>query len=483
MWCMEKRRARSTFSSSVNVSSLSGSNGFKIVGANANQLFGFDADGLGDINGDGRGDLIIAEGPGVAESTGFVIFGNPVPSGTFQLSSLDGTNGFSFKATTQTNLNAMFVSKAGDVNGDGLNDVLVGMASSQVDDVTVPGGAFVLYGSDSAYGNPLVLDTVDGTDGFRFEGMNDLEFAGEAVSGDVDLNGDGLKDIVVGAWLASPNGVDGAGEAYAVFGRGKTVTPGSGPINETLDLGKDDQVTYTIAAEIAGGATGSTVVNASATKDPADTDTNADNDTDSETTTINGAPRITDVILAGQLWGATFIDTVDGGSDGTGNGLGLSMPGTNQLDILPWVNVDRIYLWFSEDMGNFSASDFTLVGTNHAPVIQSVAYDSDPDNDTSTTDALATITLQAPIPNDRMLLSIDDALTSAQGVALNGEWTDAVSLISGDSTAGGDFHFRFNVLPGDVNQNGVVIANDTDAVFAAEFTFVGGPVFNPLTDP
>ncbi len=53
------------------------------------------------------------------------------------------------------------------------------------------------------------------------------------------------------------------------------------------------------------------------------------------------------------------------------------------------------------------------------------------------------------------------AVTDQAGHSLDGEWTNGASAWpSGDGIPGGDFQFSFNVLPGDVNQDGIVNAQD-----------------------
>ena len=64
----------------------------------------------------------------------------------------------------------------------------------------------------------------------------------------------------------------------------------------------------------------------------------------------------------------------------------------------------------------------------------------------------ATWTLDGSIGADRLTLDLSDSVSDLSGNALDGEWQDAVSEYnSGDSTAGGDFQFSINVLPGDLN--------------------------------
>ncbi|MGN6134150.1 MAG: dockerin type I domain-containing protein, partial [Aureliella sp.] len=78
------------------------------------------------------------------------------------------------------------------------------------------------------------------------------------------------------------------------------------------------------------------------------------------------------------------------------------------------------------------------------------------------------------IINDRLRLQVKDAVTLA-GNPLDGEWVDGVSsFASGDGTAGGNFNFQFQVLPGDVNRSGAVLSGDANLAFAAINAFTDG---------
>ena len=73
----------------------------------------------------------------------------------------------------------------------------------------------------------LDLSDLDGTNGFRLDGVAAVDHSGLAVSGAGDVNGDGLADLLIGAGRADPNG-DVSGASYVVFGRdtGQTALPG-----------------------------------------------------------------------------------------------------------------------------------------------------------------------------------------------------------------------------------------------------------------
>ncbi|MDP1849791.1 MAG: hypothetical protein Q8K79_18540 [Solirubrobacteraceae bacterium] len=196
--------------------------GFVIDGA------GWSVAGAGDVNGDGRADVIVgdpaADGNGRTDSgAAYVVFGRAATQ-RVDLTAL-GEGGFRVDGDAAGAGAGWSVAGAGDVNGDGLADVVIGAPNPANDPDRVTRSAHVVFGKASSARVDLGALAAGGfrMDGATFAGGGSPvagDGAGMSVAGAGDVNADGRADVVVGAPFADHvAGRPQSGAAYVVFGK------------------------------------------------------------------------------------------------------------------------------------------------------------------------------------------------------------------------------------------------------------------------
>ena len=174
----------------------------------------------GDVNGDGFPDILIGQGYYFPDASSrglvYVVFGRrPMPE-RIDLADPKSDYGFVIKGPEQ-GAGAFEVASAGDVNGDGLDDVIVGAWGSDNNGRVDSGSAYVVFGKTDHL--PVELALFDagaqGELGYRIDGAAQESTTGMIVDGIGDMNVDGFDDVLI----AAPN----RGTSYVVWGKSDVV--------------------------------------------------------------------------------------------------------------------------------------------------------------------------------------------------------------------------------------------------------------------
>ncbi|HMR41324.1 MAG TPA: FG-GAP-like repeat-containing protein [Ignavibacteria bacterium] len=199
-----------------------------LTGVAADNYFGFSVSGAGDVNGDGFADVVIGaylnNAGGAGAGRAYLYYGGSAMNNVADVIMTGAAANDNFGYS---------VSEAGDVNGDGYADIVIGAMLSDAAAVNA-GRAYIYFGGASMNN---VSDVV-------FNGSAANDFFGLSVSSAGDVNGDGYSDIICGAPFNDFNGNE-SGRAYVYFG---------GPVmNNTSDIiftgaAANDNFGYSVAA-------------------------------------------------------------------------------------------------------------------------------------------------------------------------------------------------------------------------------------------
>ncbi len=245
-------------------------NMFKLAGQRSGDLLGTSASATGDVNGDGIRDLVVGaacqDGPGggITDNRGaaYVVYGSPTFSLNADLNTSDGTPppGVTAIYGPQAGGRLGIWIDAGDVDGDGLADIVIGSDEINSGASQHVGGAYIVFGSANL---PSVIDLASPPAGVRtarIVGANQEDHWGAALQVG-DINNDGIGDVIIGGsidrdsgsyvapynnsghnfFAASFNGQrDRCGEVFVIYGQRTwpaTIDLGSPPSNATHVIG------------------------------------------------------------------------------------------------------------------------------------------------------------------------------------------------------------------------------------------------------
>ncbi|PWB25186.1 HYR domain-containing protein [Flavobacterium sp. HTF] len=218
-----------SFDSSVD--KIDGSNGFVMYGEPGVTKAGYSVSKAGDINGDGTDDFIVSALGAYYSSSGafgnksetkkgaaYVIFGTTAgfpPTIDFRF--LNGSNGFIIRNDInpgEFDEIGYSVSEAGDLNGDGLADIMMSAPSTNGPSFSFYIGAvYVIFGKTGGYSSEFFLSSLNGNNGFTFKGAVNFERNGFSMDSAGDFNSDGYSDILIGGLGSS------VPKAYVIYGK------------------------------------------------------------------------------------------------------------------------------------------------------------------------------------------------------------------------------------------------------------------------
>jgi hypothetical protein len=182
-------------------------------GASTGDATGFAVAGAGDVDGDGLADLMVgadcADPEGDLSGRAYVVLASSIQD----ISSLNLTGAdVQLQGEAAGDRAGGSLSSAGDVDADGLADVLVGAAYSSVGGAD-EGRAYLMLGTSLAGGGSISL-----RDAHRaWAGAYPGDLAGRSVAPLGDISGDGVDDLLIGATHTNENGND-SGKVYVIFG-------------------------------------------------------------------------------------------------------------------------------------------------------------------------------------------------------------------------------------------------------------------------
>jgi hypothetical protein len=307
-----------------------------MTGESTNNFFGKSVASAGDVNGDGYADVIVGA-TGVLTSTGraYIYFGGM---------SMNNVADVTMTGVAINNFFGISVSSAGDMNGDGYDDVIAGASGY----LTNTGRAYIYFGG-AAMNN--IADVT-------FTGEATGNLFGNSVSKANDVNSDGYGDVIAGAEGFSTS----TGRAYVFFG--------GASVDNTADV--------TFTGEATGGSLGTSVASPGDVNGDGYSDLLVGADDFSSSTgraylyyghaVMNNTA---DIIISGELSGISFGQSVASAGDINNDGYGDFIIGAPNFNS----QTGKAYIYTNSLFGN-DIADLTIKGENTNDNFGSVVSDA-----------------------------------------------------------------------------------------------------------
>ncbi|MGE5178806.1 MAG: integrin alpha, partial [Bacteroidota bacterium] len=303
-----------------------------LTGVSASDYFGGSVGTAGDVNGDGFSDVIVGaqnnDASGVDAGAAYVYYGGATPNAVPDLILTGTLPGDGFGKTVAT---------AGDVNGDGFADVIVGALNANGS----TGAAYLYYGGPGA----------DQVPDFVFYGAAPSDYFGYSVGTAGDVNGDGYSDVIVGAYGSSA-GVSQGGCAYVYYG-GPAMDNIADLVMPGLTVGENAGVSVGTAGDVNGDRYADVIVGAYGY-----------NETTGRAYVYFGGPgadAVPDLTLNGEASPDLFGYSVGTAGDVNGDGFAEVIVGALGSDA-GGVDAGRAYVYFGGP-GTDTAPDLVMTGS------------------------------------------------------------------------------------------------------------------------